>query len=920
MSRIPILFCALVIALTTLSCAENPTQLNNPINNPTSPDLTRAIESMEDGHYLWAYYQVYVNPEENEVEILPFRQVATHWNVLKFLEQGPCTTCVGIGPDIVTTPQGTKIFDVTITHPFTPLNFTGFDVRGIAMFAGSHMFPEAGLTTPDRYAGDGALVNADGFTTLYNAQTAGSGPNGLQGYLKGKFTPAQTPNATLNGYRRHISTDPGNTRNMFIAGDAITVEYELDMPDSAFVFGYAVDASWAKPTVLPVVDPLTEFPPEANCPEPWKIEVTEEPIGQGLHDEGGSTKLIVDVYDWQGKNSHFIPVVECPDLFDGSENAIFVAEFSGYSRFDVNINNEYIAPQGTYRCLIAVEDTDNATAPDWLDLTAYQIIELDVGEYQIQANLPPTAGAYSDEYQVGIGATVHLHDDSTDPDGYDDIIIWRWDVSFDPVDGFNPGFFVPDPEVVYNTSGVYRVMLEVEDTEGHTDMLDDPLLITVISSGNQPPVACGVATNIVDGHVNINMHVIFEDCSIDPDGYNDIVQFKWDLDGDGTYEQPGSDAGKIYFVGGDVNVGHWVMDTAANEDELDTPLVIEVNGPPIADAEASSYTVELGELVTLTDLSIDDDGNGDIEHIYWDIDGNGDYDDPEDIQDDQEVDISFLESGLHEIGLLVVDEWGLEAELDPKLQIMVEAFDPFCIHLIDQYNSADHLYGTRSFYYYNDTINGLDGLEYQDGDGSWDFTVVPVSSPAICEWLLPTDPDVPSAALSQWPDADFFFKESAPAVGGTMYAPHFFDFVGPDDGDLVLNGQYQAGMIFEYGDTFQIPHPICHPWSVFDSGSGNFAGVNFDITWDMETLGLGMAKFIVSGQPYMVPCILIRHHMNFVDTDGTGMSFSLLNYQWIDYEGNEVAFMQATNGLSGENFSVNTYTGKVICRALIGIS
>ena len=281
---------------------------------------------------------------------------------------------------------------------------------------------------------------------------------------------------------------------------------------------------------------------------------------------------------------------------------------------------------------------------------------------------------------------------------------------------------------------------------------------------------------------------------------------------------------------------------------------------------------------------------------------------------------AFYESGLKQIGLKVVDEWGLEAVLNPKLQITVEALEPFCIDLIDQYNSAESLYQTRSFYYYNSHISGLSDLNYQDPDGPWDFTVVPPSSPAICSWLLPSDPDVPSGAKTQWPGADFFFKESAPTIGGTQYVPHLFDFIDAVNGDLIIQGQYQGGNAFTYGDTFEITHPICHPWFDSGSGNGNFVGVNFDITWSMQTLGFGPALFTVNGEPTILPCMLIRHQMNFVDSDFGYLSFSLLNYQWIDIDGNEVAFMQASNGLEGNNFSGTTYTGTVICRSLVTIS
>ncbi len=402
---------------------------------PIAPDLTHGNQSMEAGRYLWAYFEIHVDPIDNIFEITPLRQPSDHWNILKFLEGGPCTNCVSI-LSVTDTPQGTKLFDLQITHPFQTANLTGFDVRGIAMFTGTHSFPATGLNTPDSTLCDGELVNADGYTTLYNGTTTGSGPEGLQGYLKGKFSSPLIPNAMLNGYRRHISSDPGNFRNAFYADSSIVETYEIDMPDIQFIFGYAVDISWAAPIVNPVTDPMADFPPEANCPEPWKIEVTEEPIGQGLTDLGGQTKLILDVYDHQGKDSLFTPFVECKELFNGTVNALWAEDGDGFTRFEVTIENEKIADQGEYLCLIAVEDLENATAPDWLDLTAYQIVSLIVVEGVPLPNQPPIAAAHADPDDLLIDQEVNFFDDSTDPDGPADIINWEWDFSFDPGDGF----------------------------------------------------------------------------------------------------------------------------------------------------------------------------------------------------------------------------------------------------------------------------------------------------------------------------------------------------------------------------------------------------------------------------------------------------------------------------------------------------
>jgi hypothetical protein len=462
------------LSLLVLSCAGNsmpPSQAGSPL----APQLTQQESSGLAGtHYLWGYYAVFVDPsnlDADGIEIVPVRLATDHWNVLKWLEQTPCTTCVTI-PHVENSDHGTRLFDVRITHPFPTANLTGFDVRGIAMFKGSKTFPIAGLTTSERTLGDGELVNADGYTTLYNLATAGKGPGGLQGYIKGKFASVQPPDSALNGYKRYVTNYPTNTRNVFYSGTAMTVTYDIDMPDTAFVFGYAVDASWVPPSNKPVLDPMHDFPPEANCPEPWRIDVFEAPVGDGLTTKGGSTVLTIDVYDRQGKDSHALPVIECPELFDTPVNAEWKSEGIGCASYQVTVTNEDLAPAGVYKCLISVEDNENAGSPEWLDLTAYQIHLLTVSTFQ---NKLPVANAVAKPNPQLTGLAVHFSDDgSYDPDG-GGIVKFEWDWD-------NDGTF--DEEGIeldhtWDTQGTYYVQFRVTDDDDTTDDLDQPLEVKV---------------------------------------------------------------------------------------------------------------------------------------------------------------------------------------------------------------------------------------------------------------------------------------------------------------------------------------------------------------------------------------------------------------------------------------------------------
>ena len=397
-----------------LSCSNGSSVNLNPIP-PIIPDITTAesAPTQSAGHVLWGYYLVRINEKDYSAEIIPVRATSNHWNIIQFLEQAPCTDCfklAGITPN----PDGTLNVNVSIKHPFSNPNLTGFDVRGIAMFNGSHVFPESGLIMSDRTLGEGEVVNAGGYTTLYNPSTIG---HGFEGYIKGNLATVTAPSSTLNAFKRFITNDPANTRNAFYAGDEIVVTYQIDMPDppNPWVFGYAVDTSWAPPISKPVDDPMSDFGPEANCTEPWKIVVMEQPIDAGLTYKGGETKLTIDVYDWQGKTTHHDPVVECPELFDGSLTASWVSDGPEFTRYEITISNSKLASFGNYACLVGVEANENdPVGKPWLDLTAYQLMNLEVsGDGKLIWAKRAGGAAYDHGYAI-----TTLSDNSTVVTGY----------------------------------------------------------------------------------------------------------------------------------------------------------------------------------------------------------------------------------------------------------------------------------------------------------------------------------------------------------------------------------------------------------------------------------------------------------------------------------------------------------------------
>ena len=358
---------------------------NNTPVNPENPGNESAItdntaqSNFNNPHYLWGYYLVKIDPGSLTSEIIPVREATFHQNILKYLEQTPCTDCFKIS-NITPGPLGIYYFHIVITHPFSTPLLTGFDVRGIAMFNGSKVFPVSGLNVSDSTQGDGELLNADGFTTLYNPTTIDHGP--FEGNIKGKYATDTAPNATLNGFKRFKTEyDPLNHRNAFYAGSLSIAVFKVKI-QSPVIFGYAVDASWAPPIHKPVTDPLTDFGPEANCTEAWKIKITD--AGPGLTNEGGETNLLIDVYDWQGKDDLYAPLLECPELFDGQVVADWdsdgydILDGCNYTRYKATVYNSKMASVGKYKLLVSKEAVENDPLKPWLDLKAYQVFDLEV--------------------------------------------------------------------------------------------------------------------------------------------------------------------------------------------------------------------------------------------------------------------------------------------------------------------------------------------------------------------------------------------------------------------------------------------------------------------------------------------------------------------------------------------------------------
>jgi hypothetical protein len=270
---------------------------------------------------LWGKWQLYFPVSRDRVDVTPLRTGQIHLNATKLLEID-CPDCLQV-KNIKNNGDGTINMDVTIRHPW-PKNteFTAFDVKGIIMFEGSLEF----IYKPDyiveyapnnyipvvswRELGDPELLNEDGYTFRWSPQWQTGSELPIHNYYEGKYTTG-TPTANINGYLDFYSLED---RHIFNVDSAITRTYHLWLPPGEpVVAGYAIEANWASPDVMPVTDPVNDFPESANQSEAYWFKfvinngepLTKEEYCCGNDYIGDCSDLRVEMMDWGGVSAGF---------------------------------------------------------------------------------------------------------------------------------------------------------------------------------------------------------------------------------------------------------------------------------------------------------------------------------------------------------------------------------------------------------------------------------------------------------------------------------------------------------------------------------------------------------------------------------------------------------------------------------------
>jgi len=283
--------------------------------NAIAPELSGSVvipgyEVPADNHHLWGYYQLVIDDTHTSVDVKPVRTSNFHLNAHKYLELTPCTNCLEVGT-IEHVGDGVIELDVTIHHPYNQnLAFSAFDVKGIIMFDASYISTLGQITyynNPELYPGmlnwsrrgDWELLEPDGYTWYWCPQYNPDSQWDITHYMEGKYTLGE-PTSNMNGYMNFYTEEE---RHLFRPGHEVTRTYRIQTQPGPMVVGYAIDACWAEPLVETVVDPLTDFPPEANQAEPYNLEVVVndgEPIHQCTCCVESSGKIKIYIDQWGG--------------------------------------------------------------------------------------------------------------------------------------------------------------------------------------------------------------------------------------------------------------------------------------------------------------------------------------------------------------------------------------------------------------------------------------------------------------------------------------------------------------------------------------------------------------------------------------------------------------------------------------------
>ena len=219
---------------------------------------------------------------------------------------------------------------------------------------------------------------------------------------------------------------------------------------------------------------IQRSPPEqdTNTSDDWVVADTPTPDSAVTSNQLPVADAGSDVVVMVGELVYFNGTGYDPDgyivLYEWDFDGNGVYDWSGDTGYTTYVYNT----PGTYYARLKVTDNDGGVD-----------VDTRVVEVESSPNQPPVAEAGEDQ-EVNVHQTVYFTGMGYDEDGY--IVLYEWDFDGNGVYDWS-STLTGNTSYVYSNPGTYTAYLRVTDDDGATAV--DYCVITVVDTGNQPPVA-----------------------------------------------------------------------------------------------------------------------------------------------------------------------------------------------------------------------------------------------------------------------------------------------------------------------------------------------------------------------------------------------------------------------------------------------
>ena len=309
--------------------------------------------------------------------------------------------------------------------------------------------------------------------------------------------------------------------------------------------------------------------------------------------------------------------------------------------FTIDLEGEVVThmylEDGTYTIALKVVDSD-----DSMDLTT-QIITVTDGS--------PEAVIWVDHKVVPEGKVLTF--DASGTTSYpDDIIEYRWDWDGDGNDDEITQEAICDH--IFTSPSENDVILSVLDDDGSLTSVHVNIRVT-----NVAPFAVAEFNSTTEGSTALL------DARSSTEPGDDLAQFRWDIDGDGTWDsyEPVFILDPVWTTPGIYVITLEVEDVDGSVGRVKEELIV-TDVPPVADA-GGPYEVNEGEAITLSAAGSIEPGS-DFSSFKWDFNSDGSFE-IEGIE--SEVEWIWGTSGVHQARLVVEDIDGSSDEISFEVQV-----------------------------------------------------------------------------------------------------------------------------------------------------------------------------------------------------------------------------------------------------------